>query len=101
MQTALIIKKKRSLPEGLIEKGQTALKAWRESKEKAKKKGPEAYAQWVKDEEIKKAQKKVSPIGAIKNFCNSCVGDKISDITNCTATKCPLYIYRPYQKGDK
>jgi len=94
------IKKKRSLPPGLAEKGQTALKEWRERKNTAKNKGDEAYQSWMKDEELKKALKKTSPVGAIKNFCLACVGDKPSDVTNCTAKKCPLYIYRPYQKGE-
>jgi hypothetical protein len=37
---------------------------------------------------------------AIKNFCNNCVGDIRSDITNCSAKQCSLYIYRPYQKDE-
>jgi hypothetical protein len=52
-------------------------------------------------EELKKAQKKTSPLQAIKGFCNDCVGGIREDITNCTAKKCSLYIYRPYQKGDE
>ena len=48
----------------------------------------------------KKAQKRISPQQAIRNFCNACVGDKRDDITNCTAKKCPLFIYRHYQKGE-
>jgi len=96
----LKVKKKRSMPEGVAEKGQTALKLWRESKEKAKKLGPVAYAAWNEEQEIKKAQKRVSPMQAIRNFCISCVGEIKKDITNCTAKKCPLYIYRPYQKDE-
>ena len=50
--------------------------------------------------ELKKAQKRTSPMQAIKNFCNDCVGGIRTDITNCTAKQCSLYIYRPYKKGD-
>lgn len=40
-----------------------------------------------------------SPRQAIKAFCLTCVGFVRADITGCTATHCPLYAYRPYQKG--
>lgn len=83
-----------------MEKGVSALKAWRTAKDDATKQGPEALKMWLEDQALKKAQKQVSPIKAIRNFCVSCVGNKTEDITNCTAKKCPLYIYRPYQKGE-
>lgn len=37
---------------------------------------------------------------AIKAFCLRCVGYLSKDVQNCTAFKCPLHQYRPYQKGD-
>jgi len=100
MQPNSTIKKKRSLPAGLAEKGTDALKLWRDNRDAAKKLGPKAYAEWVEDQKVKREQRKVSPQQAIRNFCNSCVGDKRDDITNCSAKKCPLYFYRPYQKGE-
>jgi hypothetical protein len=38
-----------------------------------------------------------SPRQAIKAFCLHCVGDVRLEITNCTASACPLFAYRPYQ----
>lgn len=40
------------------------------------------------------------PRGAIKAKCQSCVGfdDVIDRVRGCTAFKCPLWCYRPYQK---
>lgn len=38
---------------------------------------------------------------AIKAFCLRCVGYLSKDVQNCTAHKCPLHQYRPYQKGDE
>ena len=43
---------------------------------------------------------KASPRMAIRAFCLQCVGYVRNDITNCTATACPLWHYRPYQPGD-
>ena len=40
-----------------------------------------------------------SPRGAIKAFCLQCVGYERKDVTRCTASACPLFAYRPYQKG--
>lgn len=40
-----------------------------------------------------------SKADAIKAFCILCVGEVKADVTNCTAKSCPLYAYRPYQKG--
>lgn len=41
------------------------------------------------------------PKAAIKAFCLACVGFVRKDITNCSATQCPLYPYRPYQAGQE
>ena len=35
---------------------------------------------------------------AITAFCWECVGQVRQDVTGCTATKCPLYPMRPWQK---
>lgn len=40
-----------------------------------------------------------SPRQAIKAFCLRCVGYLRADVSNCTATHCPLHRYRPFQKG--
>jgi len=62
------------------------------------KKGGKVLQAWLEDQALKKAQKKISPMQAIKAFCINCVGDIRSDITKCSAKQCPLFIYRPYQK---
>ena len=41
-----------------------------------------------------------SPRQAIKAFCLRCVGYVRADVTGCTAYKCPLHAYRPFQAGD-
>jgi hypothetical protein len=38
-----------------------------------------------------------SRAAAVKLFCLECVGYVRPDVTNCTATRCPLYQHRPYQ----
>lgn len=38
-----------------------------------------------------------SRANAVKLFCLECVGYARVDVTNCTATQCPLYRWRPYQ----
>ena len=81
--------------------GAIALAKWRAEKAKAQKKGGKYLEAWLAEQELKKAQKRTSPLQAIKNFCNECVGGIRQDITNCTSYKCPLYIYRPYQKGEE
>ncbi len=81
-------------------KGAAALAKWRKERDAAKKKGGKAYENWLAEQELKKALKKTTPMQAIKAFCMSCVGDVREDVRNCTAKKCPLYIYRPFQKGD-
>jgi hypothetical protein len=40
-----------------------------------------------------------SRANAVKLFCLECVGYVRKDVTDCTATKCPLYRWRPYQDG--
>lgn len=81
-------------------KGQAALAKWRKERTAAQKKGGKVWEQWLANEELKKAVKKTSPMQAIKNFCNDCVATR-ADITNCTARKCALWIYRPYQNGEQ
>jgi hypothetical protein len=92
------LKKKRSINPEVLAKGKLALEQWRKEKAYAEKKGGKFLEAWVEEQALKKAQKKTSPMQAIKNFCNNCVGDIRSDITNCSAKQCSLYIYRPYQK---
>jgi hypothetical protein len=94
-------KKKRVLKPEVQEKGQLALAKWRAEKVAAKAAGPKAYAKWLEENDLKRKLKKTTPMQAIKNFCLYCVGDKREDVTNCTARQCPLYIYRPYQKGEE
>jgi hypothetical protein len=93
-----MIKQKRVMNPEVLAKGKIALEQWRKEKAMMQKKGGKVYAAWLEEQELKKAQKKTSPLQAIKAFCNNCVGDIRSDITNCTAKQCNLYIYRPYQK---
>ena len=81
-------------------KGAVALAQWRRRKAIAVRKGGKFLAKWEEEERIKREQKKVTPMMAIKSFCNGCVGGIRADIKNCTATHCPLFIYRPYQKDD-
>jgi len=43
---------------------------------------------------------RISPRDAIDAFCCECMGNSgaaISDIRGCTAPKCPLFHFRPYQ----
>ena len=95
------VKKKRSMNPEVLAKGKAALEQWRKEKAYAVKKGGKFLEKWLAEEALKKAQKRTSPMMAIKAFCNNCVGDIRADIRNCTAVKCPLYIYRPYQKDDE
>ncbi len=48
---------------------------------------------------IKRAYQGKSKAAGIKAFCLQCVGYVRDDITGCTALGCPLWPYRPYQKG--
>ncbi len=93
-------KRRAAPPANVIAKGQAALAAFRAEKAAAKAKGDKYYQQWLAEQEVKKAQKKTTPMQAIKAFCNECVGGIREDIRNCTSQKCPLWIYRPYQTKD-
>lgn len=96
-----VVKKRGShLTPEIQAKGAAALAKWRKERDAAKKKGGKAYENWLAEQELKKALKKTTPMQAIKAFCMSCVGDVREDVRNCTAKKCPLYIYRPFQRGD-
>ena len=92
--------KKRSIKPDVLAKGKLALAKWRAEKVAAQAAGAEAYKKWQEENDLKRRQKKTTPMQAIKQFCLSCVGDIRAEVTNCTARQCPLYIYRPYQKGD-
>lgn len=85
----------------VLAKGQAALAIWRKERAAAQKKGGRFYEAWLERERIKKEQKKLTPMGAIKAFCNACVGGIRGDITECTAKQCSLFIYRPYQNGEE
>jgi len=89
----------RKLDPSIIAKGQKALAKWRKEKAAAEKKGGKALEKWNAEQAAKKAQRKVTPIMAIKAFCLSCVGDVRADITSCSAKQCPLYGLRPYQRS--
>jgi hypothetical protein len=91
---------KRKMNKSVMEKGQAALAEWRKEKAYAEKKGGKFLEAWKEEQALKKAQKKTTPMMAIKNFCIACV-DTRTDITNCTAKQCPLWIYRPYQKENE
>lgn len=85
----------------IIAKGTAALAKWRKTRAKAMKKGGAELEAWLEQERLKKVRKSITPKIAIKNFCLNCVGDSKQDIKNCTSTKCPLYVFRPYQKSVK
>ena len=40
-----------------------------------------------------------SRAAAVKLFCLECVGFVRADVTTCTATRCPLFAWRPYQSA--
>lgn len=42
-----------------------------------------------------------SPRQAIKAMCLACTGFERQEITDCTGYSCPLWCYRPFQKGDE
>lgn len=46
------------------------------------------------------AQARRSRAAAVKLFCLECVGFARADVANCTARRCPLFAWRPYQRGD-
>jgi len=82
----------------VLAKGNAALVKFRAERAAAKARGPKAFAEWEAEQAMKKALKKTTPMMAIRNFCLNCV-DTRADIRDCTAKKCSLYIYRPYQKS--
>ena len=41
-----------------------------------------------------------SPRTAIKAMCLACTGYERAEITFCTGYSCPLWMYRPFQKGE-
>lgn len=94
-------KKKRTIKPDVLEKGQIALAEYRAALAAAKKKGGKFFEEWKAEQELKRKLKRTTPMQAIKAFCLHCVGDIRVEVTKCTARQCPLYIYRPYQKGDK
>ena len=94
----MTITKRRGPPQAVIDKAQAGLAKWRAEKAYAEKKGGKFLEAWNEEQAMKKAQKNLTPMQAIKNFCNECVGGVMSDINNCTATQCKIYMYRPYQK---
>jgi hypothetical protein len=94
-------KKRNAPPKEVLEKGRIALEKYRKELAEAKNKGGTFFKEWQEIQRIKREQRRISPQQAIKNFCNDCVGGIRQDITNCTSFKCPLYIYRPYQKGEE
>jgi len=51
---------------------------------------PEMYQGIAEEAETSRA-------AAVKLFCLECVGYVRTDVTGCTATRCPLYPHRPYQ----
>ena len=92
------IKVKRSMNPDVLAKGKQALEQWRKEKAYAEKKGGKFLEAWKEEQALKKAQKKTTPMQAIKQFCCQCVGDIRIDVINCTSKNCSLWIYRPYQK---
>lgn len=46
---------------------------------------------------LKATRGKASPRVAIKAFCLECVGWNRQDVQRCTATACPLWMYRPWK----
>jgi len=45
-------------------------------------------------------QARRSRAAAVKLFCLECVGYVRAEVTNCAAPQCPLFVFRPYQRGD-
>lgn len=44
---------------------------------------------------------RTSRASAVKMFCAECVGFVTADVRDCTARQCPLWPWRPYQRGDE
>ena len=84
-------------PAKVLKKGQSALAQWRKERDYAKRKGGKFLEAWNEEQA---AKKKVinSPTRAIRDFCVQCVGSRYA-VKDCAGYTCPLYKYRPYQKG--
>jgi len=71
-------------------------------------KAREEYQRKLKSGEITKTpaksaiekwkENKKSLRASINAFCLICVGEVITDVRECTATDCPLWYVRPYQR---
>ena len=59
------VKKKRSMNPEVLAKGKAALEQWRKEKAYAVKKGGKFLEAWNEEQELKKAQKRTSPMQAI------------------------------------
>jgi hypothetical protein len=95
-------KKKGPIPAQLaphLQKGAAALAEWRAARQAAIDGGEETWAAWQAEQAEKKAKKTLTPIRAIRNFCLHCTGGVRVDITHCSATECPLHVFRPFQPG--
>jgi hypothetical protein len=65
-------------------------------------KRPEAGLSWIPKSYqrtyLRALAGEASPREAIKAKCCECMGwSERKDVANCTAPRCPLYAYRPYQ----
>jgi hypothetical protein len=89
---------KRAISPEVQAKGAAALAEWRKERAYAIKKGGKFLAAWNEEQALKRSQRNTTPMQAIRNFCVACVETR-EDIKNCTARQCPIYMYRPYQKG--
>ena len=50
---------------------------------------------------LKATRGKASPRVAIKAQCLECVGWQRPEVARCTATACPLWMYRPWRQVDE
>jgi hypothetical protein len=50
---------------------------------------------------LKATRGKASPRVAIKAFCLECVGWNRPEVARCTATACPLWMYRPWKSVEE
>lgn len=50
---------------------------------------------------LKATRGKASPRVAIKAFCLECVGWNRAEVRRCTATACPLWLYRPWTDSEE
>ena len=94
-----IVKKRMGAPAEVLQIGQDALALWRKKRDHAKRKGGKVLEAWNKAQEEKKRVVN-SPTRAIRDFCTQCVGSRFA-VNDCRGFTCPLYKYRPYQKGSE